>query len=74
MSRFYLVVLSAIVILLCSFLAQAQTDGLLLYMSFDDGSGDVATNTVGEDGILMESPMWVEGKFGGALEFDGISN
>ncbi|MBT3265756.1 LamG domain-containing protein [Candidatus Poribacteria bacterium] len=54
--------------------AHAQTDGLLVYMSFDDGGGDVATNTAGDDGALMESPAWVAGKIGGALELDGTTN
>ncbi|MFC1714141.1 LamG domain-containing protein [Candidatus Poribacteria bacterium] len=74
MTRFCLIVFTVIVILSGSFLAQAQTDGLLLYLPFDDGSGDIATNTVGDDGVLMDSPQWVAGKFGGALEFNGTSN
>jgi hypothetical protein len=52
----------------------AQTDGLLVYMSFDDGGGDTANNTVGDDGVLVESPSWVAGEVGGALEFDGTTN
>ncbi len=55
-------------------LGQAQTDGLLLYMPLDDGGGDTATNTVGDDGTLVDSPQWVAGKFGGALEFNGTSS
>ena len=74
MTRFCLTFFAVVVVLSGSLLAQAQTDGLLLYMPFDDGGGDTALNTVGEDGLLMESPQWVAGKFGGALEFDGVSN
>jgi hypothetical protein len=53
---------------------EAQTNGLILYMPLDDGGGTTATNTVGDDGTLVNSPRWVSGKFGGALEFDGTSN
>jgi len=54
--------------------SHAQTDGLVLYMPLDDGAGDIATNTVGDDGVLVESPSWVAGSTGSALEFDGTSN
>jgi len=53
---------------------EAQPDGLILYMPLDDGSGNTATNTLGDDGTLVESPQWVAGRFGGALEFNGTSN
>ena len=53
--------------------AQAQTDGLLLYAPLDDGGGDTATNTVGDDGALVDAPQWVSGNTGGALEFNGTS-
>lgn len=41
---------------------------------FDEGSGDVATDASdsGLDAALMGSPKWVSGKFGGALELDGV--
>lgn len=41
---------------------------------FDEGSGDVATDSSdsGLDAALMGSPKWVSGKFGGALELDGV--
>ncbi|MEO2004349.1 MAG: LamG domain-containing protein, partial [Candidatus Poribacteria bacterium] len=41
---------------------------------FDEGSGDVAGNTVGDDGVLVGSPAWVNGHTDGALEFDGTTN
>ena len=55
-------------------MSHAQTDGLLLYMPLDDGGGDTATNAVGDDGVLVESPSWVPSQNGGALEFDGVTN
>ena len=41
----------------------------------DDGSGTVAVDSSGNghDGTLLLDPQWVEGKYGGALEFGGIS-
>ena len=41
---------------------------------FDGDEGDVATDSSsnGNDGILTNDPEWVDGKFGNALEFDGV--
>ena len=61
-------------ILFAGSFAQAQTDGLILYMPLDEGSGDIATNAVGDDGTLVESPLWIAGNIGSALEFDGTTN
>ena len=40
---------------------------------FDDNGGDTARDSTENehDGKLMNDPKWVDGKFGGALEFDG---
>ena len=40
---------------------------------FDEGKGDTAKDLSenGNDGKLMGSPEWIEGKFGEALKFDG---
>ena len=45
---------------------------LVLYFPFDEGEGDTATDAsmFGNDGEL-DDPDWVDGKIGGALEFDG---
>ena len=42
---------------------------------FDENKGDTAKDASGNvnDGTLLESPKWVEGKFGSALEFDGTN-
>jgi hypothetical protein len=39
----------------------------------DEGKGDIATDSSGNknDGTLKNSPKWVDGKFGKALEFSG---
>ncbi len=43
------------------------------YWKFDEGSGTVAKDSSGNgnDGTLMNSPAWVDGKYGKALQFDG---
>ena len=43
---------------------------------FDDGKGDTAKDSSGNgnDGILTNGPVWVEGKFGKALRFDGTDD
>jgi hypothetical protein len=56
-------------------------DGLISYWTFNEGSGTVADDSVGtNDGTLLVAagggvaPSWVNGKFGKALQFDGISS
>ncbi|MEK7399193.1 MAG: LamG domain-containing protein [Candidatus Poribacteria bacterium] len=43
---------------------------------FDEGSGKTAKDFSGNgnDGTLMSNPKWVDGKFGKALEFDGVAS
>ena len=47
-------------------------EGLVLYLPFDEGKGDVAKDISGNghDGKI-DSPDWVDGKFGKALKFGG---
>ena len=51
------------------------TDGLVLYLPFDEGSGDVAKDVSGNghDGKI-DLPEWVAGKFGKALKFAGADS
>jgi hypothetical protein len=48
------------------------TEGLILYLPFDEGEGDVAGDISGNghDGKI-DAPDWVDGKFGRALRFSG---
>ena len=47
---------------------------LVGWWRLEDGSGTVAKDSsdCGNDGILMNGPGWVTGKWGGALEFNGV--
>ncbi len=54
----------------------AVEDGLVAYWSFDEGNGKTATDVTGNghDGEFKGTPKWVAGKFGTALEFDGVKD
>ncbi len=65
-----------ILVVMCSVGNAAEDPSLVLCLCFDDGSGEVATDSsqYGNDGDLMGGPEWVDGKFGGALQFDGVDD
>ena len=75
--NFSLLTLAFAVFFLCATLtntakAQDITSGLVGYWPLDDGSGlDVTDTTGGNDGVLVNSPVWVDGRFGDALQFSG---
>jgi hypothetical protein len=57
------------------------TSDLISYWTFDEGGGAIANDAVGtNDGTLLAgqgggiAPQWVAGKFGTALQFDGVSS
>lgn len=47
--------------------------GLVGWWKFDEGSGTIATDSSGSgnNGTLVNGPMWTTGQVGGALSFDG---
>ena len=53
--------------------AEVSVDDAIGVWLFDEGRGNVAKDSSpnDNDGELIAGPKWVEGKFGGALEFDG---
>ncbi|MCK5272470.1 MAG: LamG domain-containing protein [Sedimentisphaerales bacterium] len=58
--------------------AQDITTGLMGHWKLDDGSGDAAIDSSpnGNDGTLVNGPVWAAGPpgFGGALDFDGLND
>jgi len=52
-----------------------ENDGLVLYMPFEDGSGTHVSDWSGmnNDGVAS-STTWVTGKYGGGIEFNGVSS
>jgi len=53
--------------------AQGLQEGLVAHWKFNEGSGAIANDSSGNgnNGDLNGDPQWVDGYFGGALEFDG---
>jgi hypothetical protein len=58
------------------FVSPVNLSNLVLYLTFDEGSGNIAYDYSGNknNGILYNDPVWVDGKFGKALSFDGIDD
>ena len=56
--------------------ANVAEDGLVAYWPFDEGKGKEAIDITGNghDGEFHGKPEWVEGKFGTALEFNGVDD
>jgi hypothetical protein len=54
----------------------ASDQSLVGYWPFDEGAGNVAADASGNghDGELIDSPAWVQGKFGKALDFGGTGS
>jgi hypothetical protein len=50
--------------------------GLVGYWRFDEGSGTIAFDSSKNDnhGFLVNGPLWVNGKYGKALSFDGVDD
>ena len=67
------------IVLLCLFSLAATgiaDDSLVLYFTFDEGSGDdvIDVSDYINNGVLVGDPEWVAGKFGTALAFDGVGD
>ncbi len=56
--------------------AEPNNADMLAHWKLDDGSGSVAADTsgYGHNGAIGGTPIWVAGKIGGALDFDGSTN
>jgi len=55
--------------------AEGADEGLVAEWHFDEGSGSVLADSSGNgnDGVIYGA-TWVEGKYGGALRFDGVDD
>jgi hypothetical protein len=72
--RFICLISIVLVLGLTTTVANAEiADGLVAYWPLDEGGGTTTSDLSGNgnDGTLNGGPIWVEGKFGGALNFDG---
>lgn len=54
---------------------EAADAAVILYLPMDEGQGNSTADLSGNgnNGILEDSPVWVQGKYGSALEFDAGS-
>jgi hypothetical protein len=70
------VVLFAVGVLTASSYAKVDLKTCVGMWLFDEDKGDIVTDSSGNknDGTLMGGPQWVDGKFGSALEFDGVDD
>ena len=52
------------------------TNGLVGRWNLDEGSGPTAADSSGNgnNGTLTNGPVWVDGKYGKALQFDGVND
>jgi hypothetical protein len=71
-----LIYLASFVLVLSAALTSAAKAELVGWWRFDEGSGTIATDLseYGNDGTLQGDPQWVNGKFGKALQFDGVDD
>ena len=69
----YLISFLLVLSLVLTSTAKAAEPDLVGYWKFDEGSGTTAYDSSGNgnDGTLIGGAQWVEGQFGGALEFNG---
>ena len=72
MSRTGILMLGLVFIFICA-TVQAQEQGLVLYLAFEEGSGAVAADLSGKgnDGAITGTPKWADGIAGQGLECDG---
>ena len=70
-----LTVVTMLVFLTLAWSISHAANELVLHLSFDEGAGSVAKDSskFGNDCTLNGNPVWINGKFGKALEFDGAT-
>lgn len=67
--------LVAVALFMGSAVASAATPGPVSWWKLDEGAGTTTIDAVtGAEGVITGDPMWVDGKLGGALAFDGANN
>ncbi len=56
--------------------AQGLDPNLVGWWKFDEGAGTIAYDETDywNDGVLYGGPQWIEGRIGGALDFDGVDD
>lgn len=68
-------VLSAVCIVTAAFaFAQAYPEGIVAYWRFDEKSGVIAGDAVGNNAGIVHGAIWMTGQVGAALSFDGVDD
>ncbi|MBD3182554.1 hypothetical protein GF312_09700 [Candidatus Poribacteria bacterium] len=72
MRSFFATTTVVFLILCVTNFTHAQIEGLILYLSFDEGAGDTVIDISGnENNGSIEGAEWTQGQDGSALEFNG---
>ena len=73
MPKVIIITIAIVLVLLTPSITQGDySEGLVLNFSFDEGAGNIAEDTSGnEHHGTIDNPTWVDGKFGKALKFAG---
>jgi hypothetical protein len=78
MSKKFILLICFVLVLVLSSTAEAAVDpDLLVWYTFDEGSGTTAFDSSGKGhhGVLVGNPTWIGGgQIGGALDFDGAGD
>ena len=59
---------------LCGIASGDISTGLVAHWTFDEGSGDIAYDSAGDNDGTIYGARWTDGILGGALDFDGIND
>ena len=51
-----------------------EGSGLVAHWTFDEGAGDTAHDSAGDNDGAIHGAQWAEGRIGGALDFDGVDD
>lgn len=64
-----------LLLILVALIAGTADAGVVIYLPMDEGQGDTVADHSGNgnDGVLEDGPIWVDGKSGKALQFSGGS-
>lgn len=57
-----------------AYIQVSPPENLIDYWRFDEGNGNIATNSIGYQDAEIFGAKWDSGKFGDALEFDGVDD
>jgi len=65
----------SLLVIAASVRADVCPPDIVSYWKFDDAAGLVASDTAdGNNGLLVNGPVWTAGKVGSALELDGVND